>query len=253
MTVRVLALTCGWLTAPAGTFLADEPGELRVPVPAFLIEHPRGRVLFDSGMHPDLQTDARARIGWLADYFRPTYQAGEDVAGRLTALGIDPASIRMLINSHLHFDHTGGNALLPNAELVVQRDEWEAGRDADLQAQNAYDPKDYDTGQPVRLVDGEHDVFGDGSVVCVPTFGHTPGHQSLRVRTPAGEVVLTSDACYLRRTLEELRLPPIVHDRGAMLASIARLRALRDAGARLVFGHDPGAWTSVPQAPACLV
>jgi N-acyl homoserine lactone hydrolase len=65
-------------------------------------------------------------------------------------------------------------------------------------------------------------------------------------------VILASDACYLRRTLEELHLPSIVHDEAAMLASLRRLRTLRDAGARIVYGHDPDDWATVPQAPAAL-
>jgi N-acyl homoserine lactone hydrolase len=131
----------------------------------------------------------------------------------------------------------------------VQRAEWEAGHDADAIRTNFYDPKDYDTGHPVRTVEGEHDLFGDGRVVCFPTFGHTPGHQSLRLRLDGGEVVLASDACYLRRTLDELHLPSIVHDREAMLASLRRLRGLRDAGARIFYGHDPEFWSTVPQGP----
>ena len=137
--------------------------------------------------------------------------------------------------------------------IVVQQREWEAGHDADLVAANAYSPRDYDHGHERLLVDGEHDLFGDGRVVCLPTYGHTPGHQSLRVRLDDGrQVVLTSDACYLRRTLERLHLPMVVHDREAMLASLGRLRALHDAGVRLVFGHDPEDWAGVPQAPAPL-
>ncbi|TMA68197.1 MAG: MBL fold metallo-hydrolase, partial [Deltaproteobacteria bacterium] len=87
-----------------------------------------------------------------------------------------------------------------------------------LMARNFYDARNYDTGHEVLAVDGEHDLFGDGRVVCLPTYGHTPGHQSLRVRLGGGDVVLTADACYLRRTLEELHLPAIVHDPPAMLA-----------------------------------
>jgi glyoxylase-like metal-dependent hydrolase (beta-lactamase superfamily II) len=68
------------------------------------------------------------------------------------------------------------------------------------------------------------------------------------VRLDGGDVVLTADACYLRRTLDADHLPPQPYDRAAMLASLARLRALRDRGARLVFGHDPEAWRSVPAA-----
>jgi glyoxylase-like metal-dependent hydrolase (beta-lactamase superfamily II) len=153
------------------------------------------------------------------------------------------------VTSHLHFDHVGGNASLPNARVVVQRREWEAGRDPDLVRRNYYDPRDYDLGQDLLLLDGEHDLFGDGSVVCVPTYGHTPGHQSLRLRTGSGELVLTADACYLRRTLERLQLPGTVFDRDAMLASLQRLRALESAGARLLFGHDAEQWQSLPRAP----
>ena len=248
--MRLLAFTCGWVTGPTAGFLEGVAGRLRVPVPCFLIEHPEGLALFDSGLHPDTARDPQARLGPLAHVFDVEFASGEDVAARLAALGIDAARVRYLVNSHLHFDHTGGNACLPNAQVIVQRAEWEAGRDPDLTARNSYNPRDYALGHRVLQVSGEHDVFGDGRVVCVPTYGHTPGHQSLRVRLDGGgEVVLAADACYLRRTLEELHLPAIVHDRDAMLASLRRLRALRAAGAHIVYGHDPELWPAIPQAP----
>jgi N-acyl homoserine lactone hydrolase len=253
MSIRLLAFTCGWLTGPLELFLGGESGRLRVPVPCFLIDHPRGKVLFDSGLHPDVARDPAARLGPAASIFEPEFGAGEDIVSRLRAVGLDPAEIGHLINSHLHFDHTGGNASLPNAHLVVQKREWEAGRDADGIARNYYDPRDYDLGHDVLCVDGDHDLFGDGTVVCVPTFGHTPGHQSLRVRLDAGTVVLTGDACYLRRTLDEMRLPSIVADRDQMLASLRRLRAMREGGDRVVYGHDPEFWKTVPQAPQAVV
>jgi glyoxylase-like metal-dependent hydrolase (beta-lactamase superfamily II) len=59
---------------------------------------------------------------------------------------------------------------------------------------------------------GPRALLGDGRVICLPTFGHTPGHQSLLIRLDGGDVVLAADACYFRETLEELRLPMIVHD-----------------------------------------
>ena len=250
--MRLHAMTCGWLDGPLAGFLAGEEGRLRVPVPCFLIQHPRGVVLFDSGLHPDTQRDPAARLGILAQVFGVEFGAGEEVGARLAALGVDAARVTHLVTSHLHFDHTGGHAQVPNARLVVQRREWTAGREPDQIAQQHYNPADYALGHDVLAVDGEHDLFGDGRVVCLPTYGHTPGHQSLRVRLDSGDVILTADACYLRRTLEALHLPSIVHDEEAMRVSLRRLRALRDAGARLVFGHEPDGWDAVAAALSTL-
>lgn len=249
MSIRLYALTCGWLTGPMDGFLAGERGRLRVPIPCFLVDHPKGKVLFDSGMHPQAGVDAAGRLGIAASIFDVELSPEENVAARLAALGIGTREIRYLINSHLHFDHTGGNALIPDAELVVQKREWDAGLSPEMVQRNFYDPKDYDLGHRVLTVDGEHDLFGDGRVVCIPTHGHTPGHQSLRVRLDTATVVLTSDACYLRRTLEHLHLPSVVFDPEAMLASLGVLRALAARGDRIFFGHDPEFWASVPQAP----
>jgi len=247
--MKLYAMTCGWLIGPMGNFLAGAEGQIRVPVPSFLIDHPNGPVLFDTGMHPQTQTDAQGRLGGITRIFTVEFAAGEEVSARLAALDIDAARVRYLITSHLHFDHTGGNAQIPNARLIVQRREWEAGHDADQIKKQFYNPRDYQLGHDVLTVDGEHDVFGDGRVVCFPTYGHTPGHQSLRLRLDDRTVVLTGDACYLRRTLDEMHLPAVVDDPDAMRRSLERLRALRDAGAMIIYGHDPGEWLHVAQAP----
>ena len=84
--MRLFALTCGWLTGPAGLFLAGERGRLRVPVPAYLIDHPHGLVLFDSGLHPAAGADPAGRLGAAANVFQVHFAAGEDVAARLAAL-----------------------------------------------------------------------------------------------------------------------------------------------------------------------
>ncbi len=257
MSIKVYALTCGHLEGELGYLMEGGEGRIRLPIPSYLIEHPKGTALFDTGMHPDCQDDPAARVGArIAGLFAFDYHKGEEIAARLTALGRDPARIDLIINSHFHFDHVGGNAQIPNATLVVQRREWDAGMDPDMAAKRGFNPRDFDLGHKLRLVDGEHDVFGDGSVVCLPTHGHTPGHQSLKLRlsvgrkptglTRGGEIVLAADSCYFCRTLRERRLPRFVHDRAAMLA------ALEKTGARIFFGHDPEFWATVPQAPAAI-
>lgn len=254
MTARLYAMTCGWLGGRLKDMIEGGEGAVRLPIPAYLIEHPKGRALFDSGIHPDCALNVAARLGEkMARMFDFSgFTVRDTVRERLEAIDRDPARIDFIVNSHLHFDHAGGNALVPNATLVVQRREWQAAQDPEIAANVGIYRADVDHGHPVRLVDGEHDLFGDGSVVCIPTYGHTPGHQSLKVRTDRGAFVLTGDACYFCRTLRERKLPRFVHDRDAMLASLDRLEALERSGARLMFGHDAELWSGVPQAPAPL-
>ena len=250
MSLRVYAFTCGTVTAEFARLMEGAEGDITAPVPVFLIEHPKGSALFDTGLHPDCQHDPAGRLGKrLADAFRIGFAPGEEINARLEAIGRDPAKIDLLINSHFHFDHVGGNALIPNATLLVQRREWDAGMGPDATARFGFNPRDFDLGHKLRLIDGEHDVFGDGSVMCLPTYGHTPGHQSLRLRLDSGETVLAADACYFCRTLRERRLPRNMYDREAMLASLDRLEAFERGGGRIFFGHDPEFWKTVPQAP----
>lgn len=247
--VRLFAMTCGWLTSDLSNFLAGEKGRVRVPVPAYLIEHPKGSVLFDTGMHPANQTDPHGRVGWIADAFHVEFRPGEEIGARLDALEIRRDRITHIINSHLHFDHAGGNELIPNAKVVIQRREWEAAHIPEIMKANNYFSADFDHGHEVMQVDGEHDLFGDGTVVAIPTYGHTPGHQSLKVKLKSGEVVMTADACYMRKTLEDLHLPTLLDDPETMRQSLRRLRDLQAKGARIFYGHDPEFWKQVPQAP----
>jgi len=250
MTVKLYAMTCGWITTDFDLLFAGAKGKIRIPVPSYLIEHPKGRVLFDSGLHPDVQTDAPGRVGEaMAKAFEVDFRPGEEITSRLEALDVAAESIQYLVNSHLHWDHTGGNELIPNAKVIIQKKEWEAGHVPELIEQNVFIPKDYDHGHQIQQVEGEYDLFGDGTVVTIPTYGHTPGHQSLKVKLASGDVVLTADACYFRKTLEDMHLPNIVFDKDQMLESLKILRRLQTAGARIFYGHDPEFWQQVPQAP----
>ncbi len=86
---------------------------------------------------------------------------------RLEAIDRDPGKIDFIVNSHLHFDHAGGNELVPNATMVVQKREWQAAQDPETAAKVGFFRADFDHGHKVMQVDGEHDLFGDGSVVCL--------------------------------------------------------------------------------------
>jgi glyoxylase-like metal-dependent hydrolase (beta-lactamase superfamily II) len=221
----------------------DEQHRIPLGCRALLVEDGQRRVLFETGIGAFFEPKLRDRYG--------VVEPEHVLLHSLERAGVAHDAIDVVVLSHLHFDHAGGAELLPNARLVVQRREWEAGADDDLAARCSFDAKDYRHGHDLQLVDGEHDLFGDGRVVCLPTHGHTPGHQSLRLRLDDGrEVVLCADACYLKRNLDELALPGVVFDRERMMESLQRLAALRSAGCTMVYGHDPEAWSLVPQSPA---
>lgn len=242
--VRLFAFNTGWFQCRPGYFVEGDEGDyLRGPVPAYLIEHPQGRVLFDTGMGVRYRRELADALP--ADKFGLQWFEGMDVASRLRAIDVDPASVNWIVNSHLHIDHCGGNALIPNATVLIQRREWEAANGA--QEAGLYEALDYDTGQPVRLIDGEHDLFGDGSVRIVPTWGHTHGHQSVIVRLAKGEVLLAGDCCYTERNLDVMVLPRATADVEQGMITFERLARARAGGTTILFGHDGKQWARVKE------
>ena len=243
-TLRLYAFNCGWFQCKPGYFVEGDEGDyLKGPVPAYLIDHPKGRALFDTGMGVRLRRDLADALP--ANKFGLQWFEGMDIATRLRAIDVDPASIDWVINSHLHLDHCGGNALLPNATVIVQGKELDTARDNAVPG--LYETIDYDTGQPIRTISGEHDLFGDGTVRIVPSYGHTPGHQSALVRLPAGEVLLAGDCCYTERNLDTMVLPRATANPEQGMETFRRLAALRDKGVHILFGHDGGQWRRVAE------
>jgi glyoxylase-like metal-dependent hydrolase (beta-lactamase superfamily II) len=234
------------MTSARGGFLDGETGEITYPVPVFVIEHPAGLVVVDTGLHHELATTT-ARLRKLAALFQVHLAAdGSDSLGSvLRAAGYDPDQVAQVVLTHLHFDHTGGLAELPNARLVVQAGEWAELGNERLLSLGAYNRDDVDLGHLRLEVDGDHDLFGDGTVTCLLTDGHTAGHQSVRVRTDTGVYVICGDCCYLRHTLTHEHLPPVSHDRDRHLHSIRRLAGEQALGATLLFGHDPQQWSEI--------
>jgi len=155
LAVEFYAFTCGFLTIPRAFMLDGKEGLITVPVPSY---HPKGRVLFDTGLHVATLDNPVAHIGkMLASYHTFDFHPGEEIGARLATLGVAPESIDIVVNSHLHFDHCGGNGQLPNADIVIQ--DRELSHAKAVQSSRGYLIVDWDTGQRIRAVDGEYDLF----------------------------------------------------------------------------------------------
>jgi glyoxylase-like metal-dependent hydrolase (beta-lactamase superfamily II) len=233
--MRVEMLNVGWLTAPAGIWRKDDDldRQLRIPVPAYTVETAEERILVDTGLHPAAVEDPARRYD-TPETLGP-FQLELDAS---IGEQIDLTTVTKVVLTHLHFDHAGGLDFLPSSvPIIVQRREWAAGHDAAGVKKNFYLAADYGTlGEQVELIDGDHDLLGDGSVQLLLTPGHTPGHQSVRV----GErLVLGGDVTHFASGLDDHRFPVFADDFAAQAASADRLRALRDAGAAVRPGHDP--------------
>ena len=254
--IHVYALCTGYIELDRASMLSDlAPGQpWTVPVLSFLVDHPRGRLLFDTGVHGQARLDPVGRLGpERVKRLTVKSRAGDDVVPQLARLGLGPDDVRYVANSHLHFDHCGGNEFFPRATFLVQRPELEAARRPGFVPGYNPSPIDFDHPLDYQLVDGDHDVFG-GTVVLLPTYGHTPGHQSLLVRASKdASVVCASDACYTRENMDRDVLPNILWNPSVMRDSLTALRKLRDRGAAMFYGHDPAQWEATPRAPAPVI
>lgn len=247
--LRLYILDCGTLRnrdgVPYGLPLEQVPPRDLSNVCA-LVAHPRGTLLWETGLHESvnrLPASADARPG------RP--RAGDHIsrtlASQLEEIGYGPGRITFLALSHAHWDHTGNVRDFPGATWLVQKAERESIFGS-TPLPNQQDFAGLDRSKAVVL-DGDHDLFGDGTVRLILTPGHSPGHQTLFVQLPqTGSVILSGDLYHFG---EELTLPPAEGRNAAQsAASRARIQALAAAtGAQLWIQHDARQVAKLRKAP----
>ncbi len=224
-----------------GEFSADR---MQVPVPCYLIRTADTTILFDTGLSP------RALPGLVRNDPLARFTDEDLLVHRLDSIGLETDDIDLVVLSHLHFDHAGGAALFPKAELIVQKDEYGYAHYPASFFAGFYYRKNFDLpGYRWRLLDGDSELVP--GVTALRSDGHTPGHQSLLVQLPAtGPVILAADSCYWREHVERERVPGVVWNPTQALHSIKKLKTIaRLAGAAIFPGHDPAFWETVKQYP----
>lgn len=227
-----------------------------IPVPWFLIKHPKGNVIIDGGNAAEVAQDARGYWGDVVNIYQPLMDPTENCVDQARSVGVAPEDVRYVLQSHLHLDHSGAVGRFPRATYFVQRLEYDYARKPDWFSRGAYIKADFDRpGVDWKFLGGEYtdhfDLFGDGAVRMIFTPGHSPGHQSFLVRLPnTGPVLLTIDAAYTRDHWEERALPGLVCSSVDAVHSVKKLRRIaEDTGALVVTGHDPDGWAGYQHAP----
>ena len=215
----------------------------------YLIKHASGWLLWDSGMSDTIAATPEgvtAASGLLTLYVKKT------LASQLEALGVAPSDIKRVAFSHFHSDHVGNANLFTAATLYIQQAEYDAAFGPDA-AKFGFAPKFYDklAGNKTVKLNGDHDVFGDGSVMIISTPGHTPGHQCLLVHLPqTGAVVLSGDMVHFRDNWDHRRVPARNFNKEETTQSMERVaKLLKDEHAQLWINHDKEQSAGIAHAP----
>jgi N-acyl homoserine lactone hydrolase len=250
--VRLYALDCGRIQLKDMGIFSDtgeydgKPGT--VVDPCWIIRHPKGTLLWDTGLGDKIAQNKDGQ-----DFALGHLWVDVTLPEQLKAIGLTPDDITFLSFSHTHADHTGNANEFPNATWILNKAEiaWAESRPAafiDLDSFSAY------TTVKTEMIDGDYDVFGDGSVRILKTPGHTPGHQSLMVKLKkAGIVIISGDLYHVRDNYRFRRVPTFNVERADTLASIDRINAiLKNTKGRLVVHHDPQDFKALPAFPKYL-
>lgn len=256
--IRLYMLQTGSLQCKVHNIKMNEGNgaDYEIPVPFYLITHPKGHTIIDGGNAVEAATDPRGHWGAICNVYNPVMDVSEGCVAQLERLGIKPEDVKYVVQSHLHLDHTGAVGRFPNATHIVQRPEYEYAFTPDWFAAGGYIRKDFDRpGLKWQFLNGTqddfYDIYGDGTLTTVFTPGHAPGHQSFLVRLPqSGPILLTVDAAYTTDHWEERSLPGFLASTVDTVRSVQKLRTLAEkTGALVVTGHDPEAWNQFKKAP----
>jgi N-acyl homoserine lactone hydrolase len=248
--------------APKMWWVLTSRSWIELPINVFVIKHRDGLVLFDTGLDPAIVSDPNyvdSAIGrfFMRRVFRLTIGPDDTVAKNLHHVNLRAEDVNTVVFSHLHFDHIGGIADVPQAELLVSRDEWQ-------QLSAPHPEHDYFfrdhiqlPGAKWRSIDfkpttdpllapfgGCYDVMGDGTLMLLPTPGHTVGSLSMLVRAvDHPPLLLVGDLSYSLELLMGDQLPGIYADKSQLQASFAKVRNLKAQLPDLVIlgSHDPAA------------
>ena len=264
--MRLYVLNSGSLSLGKGSLqnLAPMEPQIRVPVAMFVIKHPKGNVMFDTGNNDKIIDDPSY---WGPNFaaLKPVNTPDVSIESQLARIDMKPDDMTYVVVSHMHLDHGGNVGKFPNSTLIIQRDEIEYAMFPDEPFAGGFIPGDVaelrsDIGvqKPnaipmLVLEESDLDIFGDGSIVVKRARGHTKGGQMLVVRLPnTGTIILTGDAVYFRDNVTK-SIPPniaLAYDPAGIMRGYEWIRyMMASEGADFFTSHDPDVFKAYKKAP----
>jgi N-acyl homoserine lactone hydrolase len=220
----------------------------------WLIKHRSEWLLWDTGV-PESALDNPQ--GWSTLPKLIVYHLDRSLTDQLAEIGLKPGDIGRVAISHTHGDHIGNVALFPNSTIVMQRAEYSwihspDGPNDNVNQLMALARTLLGTPKNLQLIDGDTDVFGDGSVTLVSTPGHTPGHQSLLVHLKnSGFIVLSGDVAHSKENFEKDIVPSLNTSKADSIASMEKIRRLiARYKAKFFINHDKSQTDKLKLLPA---
>ncbi len=243
-TIKLYQVKSGVMTLDKGflTAMRDVGKRIPIPISMYIIDHPRGLVVYDTGNNVAV-SDGNCESHWgkLCGAFSIDQPRSEVIDKQLERFGYSVDQVKYVVVSHMHLDHAGNIEMFPEATIVVQKEEMKTAWWPEKYQAAAFVLADYDDARDYNYLelDGDFDLFGDGTLVVLDTKGHTQGHQSLMVKLKnTGTLFLAGDAVYTPEN-EAGVVPGITWSAFHSMQSINRLKMLRDAhDGDLWFSHD---------------
>lgn len=262
-TVKIHVLHCGQVQVDIGTpfkqktlnpfayagIFRNKKHQVVIPVSAYLIEHPKGLVLIDTGWHTDVRKGKKAfikqngRLIYKAS--KPILPEGQAINEQLDLLGFRPEDIDYVVITHLDIDHSDGLELVKNGKnILVSNEEWKSTNKPNLRYNskwwkavdiNPFHFQDSDVGPQKR----SYDLFGDGTLLLISTLGHSEGLSSVLVQNNGKSVLLCSDVGYAKKSWEEMILPGMTTNKQEALASLNWVQQMSEnSDCTVIANHD---------------
>ena len=237
------------ITGLIPTVPKEKQRDITIPVSMWVIDHPKGLIVFDTGNNVAISDGAdNCKKYWApgnCDFLKPSQTRADVIDSQLKTLGYDASKVKVVVSSHSHLDHIGNIEMFPNAIHVLQKKElyqaWFPEKFQGRTSPGSFVMADIDNAREFNYLEleGDYDLFGDGSVMILSTPGHTLGHQSMKVKLGSGKtIIMSQDAIWMQENLDgyPAGLNYSVQD---YTKSVNRLKFMRDLeGTDIFMAHD---------------